>query len=71
MPLTGQYYFAFSVLKSSQNNIQIGVAPLSYYPRFDDNDNDEQFVSYNCGNGMIKDSKQDETSNFTIWRMGG
>ena len=41
MPLSGQYYFAFSVMRSLQNNIQIGVAPLSYYPRFDDNDNDD------------------------------
>ena len=40
MPLSGNYYFAFSVLKSVENNIQIGVAPLSYYPRFDEGEND-------------------------------
>lgn len=59
MPLSGNYYFAFSVLRSVENNIQVGVAPLSYYPRFDEGENDQEFVSYDCGNGMIKDCKQD------------
>ena len=71
MPLSGQYYFAFSVLKSYDNNVQVGVAPLSYYPRFDEGDSDEQFVSYSCSNGMIKDSKLDNESNKTTWRQGG
>ena len=41
MPLSGSYYFAFSVLRSVENNVQVGVAPLSYYPRFDEGDNDQ------------------------------
>mgnify|MGYP000462887177 CR=1 FL=1 len=28
-------------------------------------------MSYNCANGMIKDSKLDEFANLTTWRMGG
>lgn len=71
LPLKGQYYFSTIILKSKNNNIQVGLAPLTYYPRFNENEDDEQFICFNCNNGMIKDSKQNQDALETKWRMGG
>ena len=30
MPNEGQFYFAFSVVRSVDNNVEIGVAPLNF-----------------------------------------
>jgi hypothetical protein len=63
------YYTAIAVLRSAQNNIEIGLTPLTL-DRADFID-EEKLVSYNCRSGMVKDTKLSESFNTTCWRQGG
>ena len=72
MPISGSYYFAFSVIRSIDSNIELGIAPISYNQQNNGLQcNQQMFISYNCYNGRIKDNKHNQFQNFTCWRHGG
>ena len=71
LPLTGEYYFHVIVKSSKENQIQVGIAPLTYYPRSDQPHKPNSLLSFNCGLGQIKDSKHNNFSSETSWREGG
>jgi hypothetical protein len=71
LPMIGEYYLHLIIRASKNNQIQFGIAPLTYYPRLDRTERPDCLLSYNCGNGTIKDAKHNFFATETCWREGG
>ena len=70
LPLRGMSYLSVLVVRSHTNKVQLGLAPLTYYPN-NREDHTEGLLSFDYSTGCVRDSKLNDTSHKTAWRHGG
>ena len=70
LPLRGISYLSVLVVRSYNNKVQLGLAPLTYYPNHH-GDHTDGLLSFDYSTGCVRDSKLNEASHKTAWRHGG